>query len=1383
MKSLYSLKSVFIFYFGLALGIHANAQSSSVYFSLEACNATLNGEHQDYSEFIGQITNSECANLNVQSGHIYRNNPLVNAHSCTPGVNAGIAMCIGSNPACTFTPNSDQALRMDILVTPGSGGSATFSELTFYEKGPAEFVWINGDSGPNNYPTRFGVRIVKNGTQIFLSPDNLTELNWNLNTFNFSGPDFTVTQPTVFNIEILPYCPVGNGAAVSAWDIDEVRVIASCCDASGGLLTGGPFEFCVGDGIPDHVTGVVLSGQSGPNTQFVITDMANNILNLPTILETVNFDGLPSGPWRIWSISFEDGLTGLVVGNNLLTDLVGCFGFSNSLDVARNDPEGGALTGGPFEFCAGDTTDLSGIILSGNAGPNSQFVVTNGNNTILMLPGSTGEIDLSGMGPGTFLVWNITFFNPISGLIINNNLLSEVTGCFDLSNAVTVVMNQPDGGVLTGGPFEFCVGDSIPDYVTGVVLSGNTGEHSQWVVTNEFNTILSLPANIDSVNFDGAGPGICLIWNISYFDPISGLVPGNNLLTDVSGCFDLSNSITVNRNQPVGGTLTGGPFEFCVGDSMDFSGIILSGNQGPNSQIVVTNNLNIILGLPGSMGEIDFDGSGPGTFFIYNISFFDTLSGLVIDNDLFSEVTGCFSISNAVTVVLNQPDGGVLTGGPFEFCVGDSIHDHVTGIVLSGNVGDTSQWVITNELNVILSLPSNIDSVNFDGGGSGICLIWNISYFGTISGLVPGNNLLTDVTGCFDLSNSITVIRNEPIGGLLTGGPFEFCAGDTMDFTSIILSGNEGENFQFVVTDDLNTILGLPGSLADINLNGNGPGTFFIYNVSFFDTLSGLIIDNDLFSEVTGCMSISNPITVELSGPDGGELTGGPFEFCVGDSIPDFVTGIVLSGAEGETQWVITNADNTILSLPESLDTIDFDSGGPGVWLIWNLSFIDPVSGLVPGNDLLTDVTGCFGLSNPITVNLNQPEGGVLTGGPFEFCVGDSIPDHVSGVDLTGNIGDTSQWVVTNELNIILSLPENIDSVNFDGGGPGICLIWNISYFNTITGLVPGNNLLTDVAGCFDLSNSITVNRNEPDGGDFTGGPFEFCVGDSIADFLSGIELLNNVGDSFQLVITDDLNTILSFPDSLDTIDFNEMDPGTILIWNVSFFDTLGGFVIGNDLFTEVTGCLAFSNPITVELNQPEGGELIGGPFEFCVGDTIPDFVTGIELVGNAGSNSQYVVTDSLGIIQSLPVTPGDVDFNESAPGICLIYHVSYDGTLTGLEEGNNLLTDLEGCFSISNAITVVKMVCEGVQGGDPVLEVKISPNPVREKMKLEMVYTGEKIPVVQIFDASGRLHFKQDYQAGHDMTIDMNNFAEGVYFIRVQSDLGNKTQSIVVIK
>jgi len=215
------------------------------------------------------------------------------------------------------------------------------------------------------------------------------------------------------------------------------------------------------------------------------------------------------------------------------------------------DVSGGTLTGGPYTFCVGDgEADIAtGITLSGNDGDFSAWVVTDSEGNVVGLPGSITDVNFDGAGSGTCLIWSISY-DDVSGLYQGSNA-SDFDGCYSLSNPITVnrVECEPtcdvSGGTLSGGPFTFCVGDGTPDYVSGITLSGNSGDNSAWVITSDDGTILGLPSMPGDVNFDGAGEGVCLIWNVS-FDQLVGAAVGVNA-ADLSGCFDLSNSITVNR--------------------------------------------------------------------------------------------------------------------------------------------------------------------------------------------------------------------------------------------------------------------------------------------------------------------------------------------------------------------------------------------------------------------------------------------------------------------------------------------------------------------------------------------------------------------------------------------------------------------------------------------------------------------------------------------------------------------------------------------------------------------------------------------------------------------------------------------------------------------
>ena len=224
---------------------------SGIYFDLNACDAQFNNSGQlDFSEFTAEVSNgAECTQLEVLGGNLYRDMPFMNGHSCTPGFGGSAAMCVSSDPSCTYDPSSFRDVKIDVRLTPGADGTGTLTNLDFYEKGPEQFDWIDGDSGPNTAPTLFAVRVLKNGSEIYLSTDLATAREWTLRSFSFaSNPEFTVTEATDFTIELLGYCPVGNGATVSAWDLEDIRITSSCTNDSieGGTISGGPFEFCVG---------------------------------------------------------------------------------------------------------------------------------------------------------------------------------------------------------------------------------------------------------------------------------------------------------------------------------------------------------------------------------------------------------------------------------------------------------------------------------------------------------------------------------------------------------------------------------------------------------------------------------------------------------------------------------------------------------------------------------------------------------------------------------------------------------------------------------------------------------------------------------------------------------------------------------------------------------------------------------------------------------------------------------------------------------------------------------------------------------------------------------------------------------------------------------
>jgi len=272
-----------------------------------------------------------------------------------------------------------------------------------------------------------------------------------------------------------------------------------------------------------------------------------------------------------------------------------------------------------------------------------------------------------------------------------NNPPSGINGCTDAAfceydptadcDDGSCANALPTAATIAGGPFQFCVGDGTPDFVSGITVTGGSGTNAAWVITDDQLNILGLPGMPGEVDFDAADPGTCLIWYVTYED-IMGAVVGMNA-ADLAGCFALSNSIEVIREEcpdpctASAATIAGGPFQFCVEDGMaDFvSGITVSGGSGTNSAWVITDDQANILGLPGMPDEVDFDAAGPGTCLIWYVTYEDIMGAEVGMNA--ANLTGCYALSNSIEVVRDNctpceeeitgtiivPDAGCDVGG------------------------------------------------------------------------------------------------------------------------------------------------------------------------------------------------------------------------------------------------------------------------------------------------------------------------------------------------------------------------------------------------------------------------------------------------------------------------------------------------------------------------------------------------------------------------------------------------------------------------------------------------------------------------------------------------------------------------------------------------
>ena len=238
-----------------------------------------------------------------------------------------------------------------------------------------------------------------------------------------------------------------------------------------------------------------------------------------------------------------------------------------------------------------------------------------------------------------------------------------------------------------------------------------------------------------------------------------------------------------------------------------------------NYAYVVTDQQGTILGLPPA-NMVDFEGAGSGTCLVWGLSYTGSITVQLGDNALTMALSdSCFDLSdNYVKVVRDMPDGGrvyTTDGDTTAYtCPGDGIADALS-FMHNTSSNSLYRYVVTDEQGTILGLPP-ANTVDFEGAGSGTCLVWGLSYTGNLTVQMGDNAFTSAITDdCFDLSdNYVKVVRDMPDGGRVytTDGDTTAytCPGDGIaDALSFMHNTSSNSLYRYVVTDEQGTILGL----------------------------------------------------------------------------------------------------------------------------------------------------------------------------------------------------------------------------------------------------------------------------------------------------------------------------------------------------------------------------------------------------------------------------------------------------------------------------------------------------------------------------------------------------------------------------------------------
>ena len=713
----------------------------------------------------------------------------------------------------------------------------------------------------------------------------------------------------------------------------------------------------------------------------------------------------------------------------------------------------------------------------------------------------------------------------------------------------------------------------------------------------------------------------------------------------------------------------------------------------------------------------------------------DTISmSLSLVKDVSLTGVGAYSIESSTIcdAVANNGNGNDCDadGGTIVFMI-DQTQTNNTSICVDGNpdpldvvfttnpIGNRTGFIITDDRNNILVVPSGNGPFDLDDLGVGTCFIWSVAYSSGFSGATIGNNL-SDLQGCFDLSEPLTVYRESPDGGMvaLLDGSTEFsqCAGQiTFDVTHRTTA--QFLSYWYIITDEDNNIIDWVNSAESntIDLSSAPAGTCRVWGWSYRG-LDDPIIGQPI-SQLTDddCEAISNNfITVHREIPDGGRVTllDGSTEFaqCAGQIVFDVTH---TTTAPNLSYWyIITDTSNIIVDWVNSAvsTTIDLSDAPAGTCRVWGWNYRgldDPIIGASLSSlrdDFCEDVSDEF-----ITVHREIPDGGRVTllDGSTEFaqCAGQIVFD----VTHTTTAPNLSYWyIITDTSNIIVDWVNSAVSTTIDlsDAPAGTCRVWGWNYRGLDDPIIGASLSSLRDDFCEDVSDEfITVYREVPDGGTVS-----LVNGDVSYTAVAGNIVFDVMHEttapflSYWYIITDENDNIIDWVNSTvsNTVDLSSAPAGTCRVWGWNYRG-LDDPIIGESIATLTDDfCEDISNNfIVVTRLQGQECDVDAGSLalsdgrtsiQLCAANGRPDLLS--FRTQNVRGDFRIVVTNAADTIIALPTT-NIIDVDGMTGGEYRVYVLAYDGA-TGIAVGNSL-NQIRGCFDLSNAFVLDRIICDSV--------------------------------------------------------------------------------------
>lgn len=451
----------------------------------------------------------------------------------------------------------------------------------------------------------------------------------------------------------------------------------------------------------------------------------------------------------LWSNgSTSNNPTGLTPGTYIVTvtDANGC---TNSETAVVNDSNSNFEINlqATYETCAGSADAKVDVVF-----------VTRGTDpyTYLWSNGSTNwQLNDVGAGPHSVTVTDATGCTATASIDVE--LSPE--GVWIMTSTTDATCGQANGtayvGAMTGTPpytYLWSNGNTtnnptglVPGTYTVTVTDANGCTNSETAVVNGSNDSFDINLQATYETCTGSSDA-----KIDVVFVTQGTDPYTYLWSDGSTFWRLDNvsagNYSVTVTDATGCTATA---SIDVELSPEGVWIMVSGTDADCGQNNGTAKVSPMTGTP------------PYTYLWSNGGTTESISGLGAGtySVTVTDANGCSAVDQITINGRNAPDAGsISTTDPTTFCVGDGIPDLVN-VTSTGNTAPNFTYVITDSNGIILNI-SSTPPFDFDAAPPGNCLIWGLGWEGTLIGADIGANA-NDIQGCFDLTDPITVIRED----------------------------------------------------------------------------------------------------------------------------------------------------------------------------------------------------------------------------------------------------------------------------------------------------------------------------------------------------------------------------------------------------------------------------------------------------------------------------------------------------------------------------------------------------------------------------------------------------------------------------------------------